>query len=50
MNQYKKLQEEIVDDSIVTSVCGIKSNITLSEICDVFNLEIDMVIESLEDM
>ena len=38
----------ITKDSIVTSVCGIKSNITLSKLCDYFGIEdIEDVIESL---
>ncbi len=39
---------EITKDSIVTRICGIKSNITLSELCEYFDIEdIEDVIESL---
>ena len=46
--EEKKTIMNITKDSIVKSICGIKSNITLSKLCDYFGIEdIEDVIESL---
>jgi len=36
-------------DSIVAKICGFKSNIKLSELSEIFDLDVDEVIESLEE-
>ena len=39
----------ITKDSIVTSICGIKSNITLSELCEHIGENSDEIVKDLTD-